>query len=251
MINNNTARKPHLRLGIRVRSLPQVAMTKKSLYALSIWLLTICCSLLSGDFLSAAPFRVAVADARGTPLADAVVSLRPAAGKASNANRPNLVVNPQPVVIQQTDREFAPRVTVVPVGSRVSLPNNDVVPHSVYSFSAAKQFEFDVYVGSSPQVLTLDKTGVITLGCNIHDWMVGYVVVVDTPLAAKTDANGGAAFANVPDGDYELRVWHSQQRVGEHVATVVVSERLKTQAVVLDVVPPRTRYKPPLTLKPY
>jgi len=185
------------------------------------------------------------------PVSDAVVSLRPAAGRVGAAARPNVVVNPQPVVIQQTDREFAPRVTVVPVGSRISLPNNDAVPHSVYSFSAAKQFEFDVYVGSSPQVLTLDKTGVITLGCNIHDWMVGYVVVVDTPLAIKTDVNGAAAFANVLDGDYELRIWHSQQRVSDHVTAAVVGERNRTQAVVLDVTPPRTRYKPPLTLKPY
>lgn len=190
-------------------------------------------------------------DDRGTLLSDAVVSLRPSASKSSASPRTNTALRPQTVVIQQTDREFTPRVSVVPVGSRISLPNNDVVPHSVYSFSAAKPFEFDVYVGSSPQVLTLDKTGVITLGCNIHDWMVGYVVVVDTPLAMKTDEKGAAAFTNVPDGDYELRVWHSQQRAGEYITAAVVSEQLKMQTVVLDVTPPRVRYKPPLTLKRY
>jgi plastocyanin len=197
---------------------------------------------------SAAPFRVTIADPTGAPIADAVVTLR--AGNAAT-NRQNLPVIAQPVVIQQVDREFVPKVTVLPLGARVSLPNNDVVPHSVYSFSPAQQFEFDVYVGSAPRVLTLDKLGVITLGCNIHDWMVGYVIVVDTPLAMKTDAKGVARFANVSDGAYELRIWHPQQRAADHVAQVTASDQSRAQAVTLDVAPPRVRYKPPLTLKTY
>ncbi len=206
---------------------------------------------LTAAIASAAPFRVTVADTRGTPLADAVVSLRPVATANAASARPSLPSSAQPVIIEQVDREFVPRVTVVPVGSRVSLPNNDVVPHNVYSFSAAKQFEFDVYVGSAPRVLTLDKPGVIALGCNIHDWMVGYVVVVDTPLAVKTDAKGVALFADVASGEYELRVWHSQQRAAEYATSFSASGQRHAQAVVLDVAPLRVRYKPPLTLKQY
>jgi plastocyanin len=202
--------------------------------------------------------RVVVADTRGTPLPDAVVSLRPTSAAAragvrdaASGSRSRLSVSGEPVVIQQLDREFVPRVTVVPVGARVSLPNNDAVPHSVYSFSPAKQFEFDVYVGSSPQVLTLDKAGLITLGCNIHDWMVGYIVVVDAPFALRTDARGTVSFATMPEGDYELRVWHSQQRTGDHVTSISLTEQDLTKAVALDVAAPRARYKPPLTLKRY
>ena len=155
------------------------------------------------------------------------------------------------MVIEQLDREFVPRVTVVPVGARISLPNKDAVPHSVYSFSPAKSFEFDVYVGASPQVLTLDKAGVIKLGCNIHDWMVGYIVVVDTPFAQRSDTRGTVTFCTVPEGDYELRVWHPQQRAGEHVVAVTVSEQTQARTIAIDVAPLRTRYKPPLTLKRY
>jgi plastocyanin len=199
----------------------------------------------------AAPFRVTVADPRGTPVADAVVTLRPVSAAARAGTRTSPATSTQPVVIQQIDREFVPRVTVVPAGSRVSLPNNDAVPHSVYSFSPAKQFEFDAYVGSSPQVLTLDKPGIITLGCNIHDWMVGYIVVVDTPLAAQTDALGAASFANIADGDYELRVWHPQQRAADYVAQITSTDQNRPQAVAIDVSPPRVRYKPPLGVKKY
>jgi plastocyanin len=195
----------------------------------------------------AAAYRVTVTDARNAPLADAVVTLR----HTRTGPRPALSPSTQPVAIQQVDREFVPRVTVLPVGSRISLPNNDGVPHSVYSFSPAKQFEFDAYVGSSPQVITLDKTGTITLGCNIHDWMVGYIVVVDTPLAAVTDATGSVNFASVADADYELRVWHPQQRQGDFVAAISAGEQNRAHSAVIDVSPPRTRYKPPLSIKKY
>lgn len=195
-----------------------------------------------------ATFRVVVSDARGTALPDAVVSLRT---QAAPTVRPRLAVPSEPVVIEQLDREFVPRVTVVPVGARISLPNKDAVPHSVYSFSPAKSFEFDVYVGASPQALTLDKAGVIKLGCNIHDWMVGYIVVVDTPFAQRSDTRGTVTFSTVPEGDYELRVWHPQQRAGEHVVAVTVSEQTQARTIAIDVAPLRARYKPPLTLKRY
>ena len=197
--------------------------------------------------------QVVVSNARGIPVADVVVTLRAtdSSGKLAASARPRLQVPATPVVIQQLDREFVPRVTVVPLGTRVSLPNNDVVPHSVYSFSPAKAFEFEVYVGSSPQVLTLDKPGVITLGCNIHDWMVGYIVVVDTPFAQSTDARGVVSFANVPEGDYELRMWHPQQRPGDAALPISVTEASQPRALTIDVGPPRARYKPPLTLKRY
>ena len=209
---------------------------------------------------SGATLRVVVSDARGTALPDAVVSLRlqaaattirAGARDAAPTVRPRLVMPTEPVVIEQLDREFVPRVTVVPVGARVSLPNKDAVPHSVYSFSLAKPFEFDVYVGASPQVLTLDKAGVIKLGCNIHDWMVGYIVVVDTPFAQRSDSVGAVTFTTVPEGDYELRIWHPQQRTGEQVVAVTLSEQTPTRTIAIDVAPLRVRYKPPLTLKRY
>lgn len=210
-------------------------------------------NMQSTAFAVVPQFRIVVSDARGAAIPDAAVMLLPTeiSGKAAPTVRPRLSVPAMPVVIQQLDRECVPRITLVAVGSRLSLPNNDAVPHSVYSFSPAKQFEFEVYVGSSPQVLTLDKPGVITLGCNIHDWMVGYIVVVDTPFAQTTDARGAVSLKNVPEGDYQLRVWHSQQRVGEHVAQLSATTASLPHAVVIDLAPPRTRYKPPVTLKRY
>ncbi len=79
--------------------------------------------------------------------------------------------------------------------------------HHVYSFSPAKNFEIKLYVGTPAEPVIFDKPGVVVLGCNIHDHMVAWINVVDTPWFAKT-AQGSAQIAAVPPGDYELQVWH-------------------------------------------
>ena len=100
--------------------------------------------------------------------------------------------------IAQVDREFVPYMTVLQTGTTVTFPNRDPIQHHVYSFSPAKSFEIKLYSGKSPSEILFDKPGVVTLGCNIHDWMIGYMLVVSTPYFAKTDAGGIARLRDVP-----------------------------------------------------
>jgi hypothetical protein len=53
-----------------------------------------------------------------------------------------------------------------------------------------------------------DKVGVVRLGCNIHDWMIGYVYVTDAPYFGKTAAQGQVELKDLPAGTYRVRVWH-------------------------------------------
>lgn len=157
---------------------------------------------------AAAPVTVNVSDAAGRPLAEAVVLLEPAAGKA--AAKPMLGVE-----LAQAKRQFQPRVTLVTVGTRVNFPNFDTVRHHVYSFSKAKTFEIKLYAGVPAEPVLFDKPGIAVLGCNIHDQMVGWIVVVDTPHFARTPAAPGRAqIDNVPPGAYTLRTWHARLPVG-------------------------------------
>ena len=151
-----------------------------------------------------------VADARGKPVADAVVVAVPVEGVA------RAVTRPREEVIDQIDAEFAPRVAAVLVGTPVVFPNNDNVRHHVYSFSPAKRFELPLYAGVPAQPVVFDKAGVVVLGCNIHDWMVGYVYVSESPYFAKTDASGTAKLADLPPRGYVVRVWHPQMEADEH-----------------------------------
>lgn len=116
-------------------------------------------------------------------------------------------------VMDQKHRAFVPHILVVTKGTEVAFPNSDEVSHHVYSFSPAKTFELPLYKqGTVHAPLLFDEPGVVTLGCNIHDNMVGYILVVDTPYFALTDASGTATLAGLPPGDYSLHVWTPRMR---------------------------------------
>jgi len=131
----------------------------------------------------AADLQVAVHTARGQPVRDAVVTYYPRGGAA-----PGPVRFDWPYRMAQQNLQFDPFVLVVPVGSTVAFPNRDTVRHQVYSFSPAHPFELKLYGRDQTRTVRFDRVGVIALGCNIHDSMVGFIKVVDTPYAAKTDA---------------------------------------------------------------
>jgi plastocyanin len=187
----------------------------------------------------AASIDAQVRDAQGKPVADAVVYAVPAGG-APDAHG-------KTAAIAQADREFVPYVTVLQAGTVVSFPNRDPIQHHVYSFSAAKSFEIRLYSGKSPSQILFDKPGVVTLGCNIHDWMIGYVLVVSTPYFAKTDASGIAHLADVPSGSYGVHAWHPRQSEASAARAFAIEPgSANAVAFAIDVVPRKAKYKPPL-----
>jgi plastocyanin len=164
----------------------------------------------------AAGVNVVVTDAAGEPLVDAVVTLEPVGGK--------LPVKPLPgVQIAQSHRRFEPALTVVTVGTPVAFPNQDTVRHHVYSFSPAKAFQIKLYAGVPHEPIVFDKPGVAVLGCNIHDQMVAWVVVVDTPFHARSGGGGRARLDAVPVGAYQLRVWHASLPEGTPPVSVALA----------------------------
>ena len=141
----------------------------------------------------AAPVEVRVADAAGRPLAGAVVFLE--SREAREQVRPMTGAE-----IAQADKQFVPAVSVVTVGTAVNFPNRDTVRHHVYSFSPAKRFEIKLYVGTPAQPVVFDQPGIAVLGCNIHDHMAAWVVIVDTPWHGRSDADGRVLLPTVPPG---------------------------------------------------
>lgn len=151
----------------------------------------------------AASLAVSVADGQGTPLEDAVVWL---VAKSPGPQRPR-----RDAMIEQVNKTFVPTVTVVQAGTQVRFPNRDEVRHHVYSFSPAKRFEIKLYSGTPAEPILFDKPGEVVLGCNIHDHMIAYVYVVESPHFAKAGKDGKARMDDVPAGDYELHAWHYAQ----------------------------------------
>jgi len=156
----------------------------------------------------------------GKPLVDAAVVLEPVgapatAAAAASKSRPH-------AVIEQRGAEFAPYVTVVQTGTPVDFPNKDTVRHHVYSFSQPKRFEIKLYAGKPGQPITFDKPGEVAIGCNIHDWMEAYVLVVESPYFGKTGPDGRVAIANLPAGRYRLQLWHPLQKARAPAAEIEV-----------------------------
>jgi hypothetical protein len=112
----------------------------------------------------------------------------------------------------QRDLNFAPGTLIVARGSTVAFPNLDRVRHSIYSFSSPARFEIDLYGRDQTRTHTFRTTGSVSLGCNIHDNMRGYIRVTDTPFAGKTDRNGYVTIDAMPTGNARITVWHPQMR---------------------------------------
>jgi plastocyanin len=154
--------------------------------------------------------------------ADAVVTLE----------APGLKLAPptEPVKIDQKGFRFLPHVTVLQTGSSIRFLNNDPEPHNVYSPEG--RYNLGTWPTGDTKDYTFKKPGVYTQLCNIHPDMLAYVVVVDTPLFAVTDATGAFLIRNVPPGKYKLVVWHEKKDGLEQDVEVKAGTPLKIDLVV-------------------
>lgn len=184
--------------------------------------------------------KVQVLDSEGEPLANAAVSAKPKQLSQTKAK-----VLPLDGIMDQVNRQFSPHLLVVQKGARVSFPNSDSIKHHVFSFSSAKRFELQLFQGLEADPLLFDKEGVVELGCNVHDWMLGYVYVVDTPYFGKTDEKGWLTLT-LPEGDYQLRVWHPRMsEQGSPVQRRVTIDQAKTERFGLqhDLLPDLSQFE--------
>src|ERR1700739_2368579 len=160
--------------------------------------------LLPPAWAGAATLLVDAQTPDGHALAAAAITVRSLDGQS---HRPP----PGHAGMDQVNRAFVPDLLVIPVGSTVTFPNTDSVSHQIYSFSPAKRFQLPLYRGTPYPPVHFDQAGIVTLGCNIHDEMVGYLVVTDAPYYGRTDAKG--AWSNdLARGRYRITIWHPRMR---------------------------------------
>ncbi len=156
-------------------------------------------------------------DTDGKPVADAVVSFVPVGAVVP------VTTGSKVAEMNQRAEAFWPKVLAVQTGTDVAFLNQDPTRHHVYSYSPAKQFERQVPArGDAPHVV-FDKSGIVALGCNIHDQMLAYVIVVDTPYFAKTDSEGTANPGMLPNGAYKATIWHARIKAPNNTIQLDVS----------------------------
>jgi plastocyanin len=170
---------------------------------------------MTPSVLVAAEIAVTVLDSKGHPVPDVVVyaeaqGARPEPRRGSDAPLARM---------DQIDSRFVPHILVIETGTRVEFPNNDLVSHHVYSFSNTLPFELGLYRGSAYPPIAFESQGLVVLGCNIHDGMLGYILVVDTPHFTNTDVDGVARL-DLPGGDYQMHVWTPRADLDDLPATL-------------------------------
>lgn len=181
-------------------------------------------AVLSGQPVAGGVVEAQLRDAQGAALADAVVTVEPLGQRSLEAEpgRPALAR------IAQRGHRFVPFVLPVHTGTAVEFPNYDETRHHVYSFSEAKTFEIKLYRGDPERAIHFDRAGVVVLGCNIHDYMQGFVYVTDAPYFARSGAEGRIRIDDLPAGRYRVTAWHPWQRDARSPREVEVPEGTAT-----------------------
>ena len=152
-------------------------------------------------FLSspASAWTVTVLDQNGQPAQNAVVHI---SGKGITSSSTDVAI------MDQISRQYSPHVLAVHKNQKVSFPNSDNVRHHVYSFSKTKPFELKLYAGTPNTPITFENEGVVVLGCNIHDSMLGYIVVYGDGKFGVVDDAGKIVFSEPKKSVTSLNIWH-------------------------------------------
>jgi plastocyanin len=127
----------------------------------------------------------------------------------------------EPVVIDNKKCAFHPHVQVGVVGQKMSVQNDDPMLHNTHMYLDKKtMFNAALPFQGAKIPKPIKKTGLISIECDVHSWMQGYLMVSENPYITVTDENGSFTISDVPPGTYEIEVWHEAFGKQEHKVTV-------------------------------
>ncbi|MFC4701948.1 methylamine utilization protein [Glaciecola siphonariae] len=181
------------------------------------------------SWASVASVQIQVVDFAGEPVSDAIIAI--------DSKSQQSAVNNTLAVMDQVDMTFQPHVLLVQKGQAVAFPNNDNIRHHVYSFSKAKTFELKLFRGLHSEQIVMEQAGIVELGCNIHDNMLGFIYVDDTNTAVKTNAQGMAVLPS--RSQMQVNIWHPALAIGIDKREERVLEQGKgLQVIKINLNPP-------------
>lgn len=205
--------------------------------------LLISVSILTFSSPAVSQTALKIVDQHNNPLPNAVVEY--AASKQQSKQQNKQPASDKTYIMDQINKQFVPHVLIVPKNSLVNFPNSDDIRHHVYSFSEAKTFELKLYAGRPKNPVQFDKNGVVVMGCNIHDSMVGYIYVADSNNTYMSDENGDILLPDDLSLNTSLHIWHPNSSTGlSKQTTFTVDKAMLAQDVItftMDIKKPKAR----------
>lgn len=168
------------------------------------------------QFAAAQTINVKVLDSKKNPLPDVVVYFEPPQGMVVGQSN-------KMIEIAQVDKSFSPYLGVIQKGTKVKFHNLDDISHHIYSPVGDNKFAFKISAGEELIKSSFINVGAIAMGCNIHDWMSGHLLVLDTPYFAKTNDHGQVSIDIAEPGKYNVVVWHPQMRAKNQRVNKVIN----------------------------
>ena len=131
----------------------------------------------------------------------------------------------EPVVLDQDQCRYSPRVFGIRVGQPLSIRNSDPLLHNVRAngiinqgFNASTPIE-----GMSFERTFATREVMVPFKCDVHAWMQAYAGVLDHPYFGTTSPEGKVVLNNVPAGTYTIEAWH--ETLGTRTQQVTVGAK--------------------------
>jgi hypothetical protein len=152
-----------------------------------------------------------IVDQNSLPLSNAVIEY----SSTSTLEPTDISQNDDKVyIMDQVNKQFEPHVLIIPENSLVSFPNSDDIRHHVYSFSEPKVFELKLYAGKPKKPIRFNKSGLVVMGCNIHDSMVGYIYISSHDNTYMSNEKGEVLLPHTLPANTQVNVWHPESAIG-------------------------------------
>ncbi len=178
-------------------------------------------SLFGTTAIAAESYSFVFMDEQGVPLEDVVVEPVENTGQTKTN---------QVAIIDQVNKRFKPAQIVITEGQSVDFPNSDNIRHHVYSFSKAKAFELKLYADTPEHPIKFSQHGVVVLGCNIHDTMIGFIFISTSTDTVTSDQKGNAVLTT-SQAVNEVNIWHRNQTTGpENLRTLSLIDLQKNSS---------------------